>query len=607
MCGIAGFFGPRKLEPSKESIKKCIVLMKRRGPDFQNHLKNTFNDISSIMIHSRLSIIDPSKYANQPMEDENGIISYNGEIFNYLELIKKYKLQNLKTKSDTEVLLKLTNINNNLPNKDLDGMWAYAYLNKKQKKLTICRDWFGEKPLYYLYKNKCLFYGSSINYINTLSGRNKEINEEKIATFLSYGFKAISSDTQTFDNKIKALDSSTALSFDHSLKLKKIKIWDKKPEKKMISNNYHENILLLRDLLKTSFSRRLRSDFPVACLLSGGIDSTAIAGYTKKFFNKKLNCYSIFNKEKSYDESEQINSFCETYEIQPKYIKMDALDNYKFLEKIIEENNCPLSSISYLAYANLNKAARDEGHRVLLSGLGGDEMFAGYYLHHMCYLISTQKNKKFKAFYNQWERFTKPLIKTKILSDFSYFKSQLSKENYSFHEKGEVKKYLISKKSPKISTKKYTNNFFRNQLSLDLFEHSVPPHNLSADQISMHFSIENRNPFLSRDIFNFTNSLPDYYLIKDGFGKRILRDALKTIVPDSILKFREKIGFYANLKEFFDIRNKKFKDKLYQSELINKYLDKNSIDKILKKNHLNNIESKFIFNTLNLAILTQIN
>ena len=110
MCGIAGFFGPRKLEPSKESIKKCITLMKRRGPDFQNHLKNTFNDISSIMIHSRLSIIDPSKYANQPMEDENGIISYNGEIFNYLELIKKYKLQNLKTKSDTEVLLKLTNI-----------------------------------------------------------------------------------------------------------------------------------------------------------------------------------------------------------------------------------------------------------------------------------------------------------------------------------------------------------------------------------------------------------------------------------------------------------------------------------------------------------------
>ncbi|OUU45965.1 MAG: hypothetical protein CBC16_00725, partial [Verrucomicrobia bacterium TMED56] len=533
--------------------------------------------------------------------------SYNGEIFNYLELIKKYKLQNLKTKSDTEVLLKLININNNLPNKDLDGMWSYAYLNKKQKKLTICRDWFGEKPLYYIYKNKCLFYGSSINYINTLSGRNKEINEEKIATFLSYGFKSISSDTQTFDEKVAVLESSTALSIDHSLKPKKIKIWNKKPEKKMISNKYNENVIFLRDLLKTSFSRRLRSDFPVACLLSGGIDSTAIAGYTKKFFNEKLSCYSIFNKEKSYDESKQINSFCETYGVQPKYIRMNALDNYKFLEKIIEENNCPLSSISYLAYANLNKAARDDGHRVLLSGLGGDEMFAGYYLHHMCYLVSTQKDKRFQKFYNEWEKFTKPLIRTKILSNFNYFKSQLKKENYSFHEKSEIKKYLKSKKLPQISTKKYSKNFFRNQLSIDLFEHTVPAHNISADQISMHFSIENRNPFLSKDIFNFSNSLPDHYLIKDGFGKRILRDALNKIVPESILKFREKIGFYANLREFFDIKNKKFKDKLYQSESVNKYLDKNSIDKILKKNHLNNIESKFIFNILNLAILTKLN
>ena len=607
MCGIAGFFGPRKLEPSKESIKKCILLMKRRGPDFQNYLKSTFNNISSIMIHSRLSIIDPSKNANQPMEDENGIISYNGEIFNYLELIKKYKLQNLKTKSDTEVLLKLTNINNNLPNKDLDGMWSYAYLNKKQKKLTICRDWFGEKPLYYLYKNKCLFYGSNIDYINTLSGRNKEINEEKIVTFLSYGFKAISSDVQTFDKKIEALESSTAISIDHSLKPKKIKIWNKKPEKTIISNKYNENVLILRDLLKTSFSKRLRSDFPVACLLSGGVDSTAIAGYTKKFFNRNLTCYSIFNKEKDYDESKQIDSFCEIYGIKPKYIRMNTLDNYKFLERIIEENYSPLSSISYLAYANLNKAVRDDGHRVLLGGLGGDEMFAGYYLHHMCYLVSSYKGKKFKKIYNEWEKFIKPLIRTKILSDFNYFKSQLNKANYSFNEKNEIKKYLKSKKLPKISTKKYSKNFFRNQLLLDLFEHSVPAHNISGDQISMHFSIENRNPFLSKDIFNFANSLPDHYLIQDGFGKRILRDALNKIVPESILRLREKIGFYANLKEFFDIRNKKFKDKLYQSESVNKYLDKNSVDKILKKDHLNNIESKFIFNVLNLAILTKLN
>lgn len=607
MCGIAGYFGPKKFTPKKDRIKKCIELMKTRGPDFQSYKIKDFNNATSLMIHSRLSIIDPNKNSHQPMEDKDGIISYNGEIYNYIELIKKYKMLNLKTKSDTEVFLRYLKMNKDIPNKDLDGMWSYAYLNKNEKKLTLCRDWFGEKPLYYLNKDSGLYYGSNINYIIALSKTKNKINEEKLISFLSFGFKSIQSDNKTFDKNIRTIESSSAISIDKNFKVKKFKIWKKNTEKNFISKNYKENKKYLSNLLKTIFERRLRSDFPIACLLSGGIDSSAIVGYAKKKFNKKIQCYSILSRDKNYDESKQINSFCRNMGIKPNYIKMNKIDNNKFLEEIISETNFPLSSISYLAYANLNKAAHDDGHRVILSGLGGDEMFAGYYMHHMSYLNSNIKNKNFDKIYKEWKKFIKPFIRSKILSDLDYFRSEMKKKYSSFHEKNEIQKYMKVKYQADIIEKKYDNNSFRNQLHQDLFCYTVPPHNLSSDQISMHFSIENRSPFLSKEIFDFSNSIPDEHLINNGYGKFILRDALRGIVPKSILNFREKIGFYANIGDFFNINSKDFKERLFQSNLINSYINKDSIIKILKKKYINNIESKFIFSVLNLAILTKSN
>jgi len=605
MCGIAGYFGPKKFAPSSNQIKNCINLMKRRGPDFQDFIKKDFKDITSIMIHSRLSIIDPVDNSNQPMEDQNGIISFNGEIYNYLELIKKYNFKKLKTKSDTEVLLKYLNQNKSIPKDDLDGMWTYAYFNKKKENLILCKDWFGEKPLYYLFNNKALYYGSNINYIISLSKTVYSLNEEKITSFLSYGFKSLFLKDDTFDKKIKMLDSAEAILIDKNLKIKKFETWKKKPKIGKLSNNYTQSKLSLKNLLKETFSTRFRSDFPIACLLSGGVDSTAIAAIAKKFFKIDLKCYSVFTNDKNYNESKQIKSFCKNLNIKSNFIKMNRMDNYKFLENIISETYFPLCSVSYLAYANLNKAAKDDGYRVILSGLGGDEMFGGYYIHQMNYLVANSKKKNFDTLYRTWEKYTKPFIRSKILYDFEYYKQEIKKKYPSFHEKNEIKKYLNVNSYPQVQEKKYSNNFFRNQLNTDLFRDSVPSNNLTSDQISMHFSIENRNPFLSKSIFNFSNSLPDDFLINNGYGKAILRDSLSGVVPDSILKLREKIGFYASINDFFDINSKEFKDRLFQSNFINKFININNINKILNKDYINNIESKLIFCILNLAILTQ--
>ena len=155
MCGIAGYIGNKKFLPNKNKIRSCINEMVRRGPDNQSYTKFN-NELNYLFCASRLSIIDIDKRSNQPFEDENGILIFNGEIYNYLEikndLIKKGI--KFKTKSDTEVLLKFLNFEGEDQISRLDGMWAFAYYSKKKKYTVLSRDKFGEKPLYYYFNKK---------------------------------------------------------------------------------------------------------------------------------------------------------------------------------------------------------------------------------------------------------------------------------------------------------------------------------------------------------------------------------------------------------------------------------------------------------------------
>lgn len=607
MCGLAGYFGYQKYQPTQLQINQCLNLMRRRGPDSQNFKKYYFDNKISLMLSSRLSIIDPEKSANQPMEDKFGVLSFNGEIYNYLELKDKLKLGNYTTDSDTEVLLKYL-AKNYLPNDDLDGMWAYAYFDKQKKKLTLCRDRFGEKPLYFLFYKNSYYYGSNLSYIYVLSGLKKDLNDEKIISFISYGFKSLFLNNETFFKKIQNLESATALCIDKNLKPVKKKIWEQKPKIKIDNLSYENKKKKLKDLLIEIFSKRFRSDFPIACLLSGGIDSTAIVALARKFENINLNCFSIKTEDKDYDESERINLLSKSINIKTKFIELNKLDNYDFLEKIISNSYFPLCSISYLVYAHLNKEIHDKNFKVLISGVGGDEIFGGYYTHQMNYLVENYNKKNFSDIFYTWEKFTKPLVRSRILSDFNYYRREIKKNLSSFHEKNEIKRFLKIKPKDTFKERIYCKkNFFKNQLSLDLFRDTVPPQILSSDQISMFFSIENRAPFLSHKLFDFSNTISDDCLINNGYGKAILRDALSGILPKPILSFREKIGFYANINKFFKTKTKKFRDQLFQSDYINSLIHLNSVNKLLQKDFMNNAEAKFVFCILNLAILSKLN
>ena len=434
MCGIAGYIGNKKLLPEKKNIQNCIKQMVRRGPDHQSH--KVFKDkLDYLFCASRLSIIDINQRSNQPFEDDDGILIFNGEIYNHLEIKKNLRSKGIKflTNSDTEVLLKFLNFEGEKKIDKLDGMWAFAYYSKKKKITILSRDKFGEKPLYYNFdkKNKYLIFGSNINYIKKLSKKNIKVDEDKIFNFIRSGYRSVFSSPGSFFKNIDYLKPGTNLIIDENLNIKFINYWNKsKYEPKL--NNLLNATTKLKKVIKSEFKKSFRSDVPVAFLLSGGIDSSIISSVASKI-KKNIKFYSFISKSKKYDESKKINKLKKNYKLNHEYILPDKKENLKMLNNFISDNGFPLMSSTYLAYGSLCKKIAIDRYKVLISGNGADEIFSGYYAHHMSYLLSIEKEKYFKKKYCEWEQNTKPFIRMEILKNFEEFKKMSKEKNPTFH------------------------------------------------------------------------------------------------------------------------------------------------------------------------------
>ena len=603
MCGIAGFWGSGNFLPDNKLIKNCSKLMIRRGPDNVTYKKFSNKEKSFLFMHSRLSIIDPVENSNQPMEDDNGILIFNGEIYNYIELkkdliIKGYKF---KTNSDTEVLLKMLSHYKEKALDLLDGMWAFAYYSKVNKILYLSKDRFGEKPLY-IYKNKKnIYFGSNINYILALNNLRPEINYTKIHDYLYSGFRSIDLKDDTFFKDIQNVKPNTIITISKNGFQEK-KYWNYQNIKIDNSLSYDEAKELVKITFLDSLKKRLRSDFPISCLLSGGIDSNAIVASSEKMFNSKMKCYSIASQDSYYDESENINHVKKKLDLNHVYVnpKDDLSENG--IDKMIQDAAYPISSISMLLFYYLNKAISNDKIRVVQSGIGADELFAGYYAHQMFYLYSSQNTLGFKNIHSDWEKFVKPKVRNRSLYDFDYYKKSVETQEHVFVANDIFPNNFIKDKKIQIPKNKYFKDYFKNQLANDMFIHNVPTQLRDCDAMSMYFGIESRSPFLSKDLFELAFSLNNRFLIKNGYGKRIFRDAMKGIVSQKILKSKNKVGFNISMQTLYDIRSSNFKDKIFQNEKIKKIINIKNIEKILKKDKITNPESHILFSLLNIGI-----
>jgi len=606
MCGIAGYFGQDTI--SLERIQKCLNLMNLRGPDHAAYREWIgSNGRNAYLLHTRLSIIDLDPRANQPFNINTKWIVLNGELYNYLELRKELESQGriFSTNSDTEVLIQaIDHFGLSILDK-CEGMWAFAIFDEKDGTVTLCRDRFGEKPLYVYNDESGFYFGSEVKFIAALLGRRFEVNYDQIYRYLINGYKALYKGNRSFFIGVsEVLPSTTLVLFPdgtHSQDL----YWKPSfsPREDM---TYNEAVNGARERLIRAVELRLRSDVPLAFCMSGGVDSNSLISIAKRVFHYDVHGFTIINTDPRYDEREMVAVSVKELGIKHTPIPSDTTNFIKNLRGLIHQHDAPVYTISYYAHWLLMQSIAAHGYHVSISGTAADELFSGYFDHHLMYLYEILGDAdRFNQAKKDWSTYIFPIVRNRYFKDPELFIKDPDFRGHIFQDPLEFQKYLKVEWYEHFTEELYTDSLIRNRMLNELFHETVPVILHEDDLNAMFFSIENRSPFLDRNLFDFCFTIPSKYLIQKGMAKAILRDAMRGIVPDPILDEHRKVGFNAPIFAFLDVNDPLVREEILRQSPIFDHVRKEMIEELLDKEYLPNSESKFLFNFLNAKIFLE--
>ena len=601
MCGISGYISEINLI-ADNGIERTLELMKRRGPDSKNSYKNLYNTKQLALLHSRLNIIDLNDRANQPYYHENFIVVFNGEIYNYLEIKNRLKKKNYKfnTNSDTEVLIKSFQEYGEKCVDHFIGMWAFAIWDIKKKKLFLSRDPFGEKPLYYFLNKSGFFFGSEIKFIKSLCKKNFEINKNQIQKNIFLGYKSLNKSNNTFYKDIVSLESSSNIIIDLDLNLIKKKYW--KPKLNIDQNmKIDQAVDVIKDKLIKSLEFRMRSDVPIAFCLSGGVDSSLLVSHAKKTFNKKITTFSIIDNDPRYDESENIKHIVDDLKCDHELIEINNQEDLFFdrLKVLTNYHDGPIATLSYYVHSFLSENISKQNFKVAISGTGADEFFTGYYDHFLLHFEALKDSKYLKPNVESWKKFVLPKIRNPYLQNSNLYIDEPENRDLVYEKNLCTYKYSINEVEQKFSEENYCGELLRNRMMNELF-HEVIPVILKHDDLnSMYHSIENRSPYLDRDLLEFCLTIPPHLLISNGFQKKILRDSAEGVLCDAVRLSKQKKGFNASIDSIINFHNPKIINSIFDlNSPITEYVDLLKLKKDLNTNFIPNHLSKLIFSII---------
>ena len=606
MCGIAGFIGKKKIR--QENIRGTLDLMYNRGPDNRDHIVFNDSDNSVVLLHSRLSIIDLDKRANQPFTIGKYSIVFNGEIYNYLELRKELEREGIrfKTGSDTEVLLQSYILFGEECVKRFEGMWAFAIYDRKREKLFLSRDRFAEKPLYYLEAPEGIYFGSEIKFIRALSGFNPDVNMQHIFRYLVNGYKALYKQGETFFNEIKEVPFASNFIIDKDLRGKITTYWV--PVCEIKDMTLDEAIEGFKYHLRESIRIRLRSDVPLAFSLSGGVDSGVITSIAKKVLDYNVASFSIIDSDKRYNEYDNIRATVEDLGCKHTMIDIPQDKIFNRLERLIRYHDAPVYTISYYIQSFIIEAIAKSGYKVVVSGSAADELVSGYYDHFNLYLYEMRNKPDFSKHLENWESKVKPFVRNpyfknpRLYFDDPSFRAHVYLNNDAFAQ------YLKVDFQEEFTEIDYCpKSLLRNRMMNELFHENVPPILHEDDLNSMFYSIENRSPYLDSRLFKFAYSIPTEYLIQDGYGKYILRESAKGILNEKVRTDRQKKGFNASINSLIDFSKKENRDFFLSESEIFKFVKREKIEELFSIYPMPNSISKFLFYFLNAKIFLELN
>lgn len=619
MCGIAGYIGSKKID--ELLINKSLDFLKNRGPNFKDIKKYSFYSPhykNILFLHTRLAIIDLDERSNQPFEDGDYSVIFNGEIYNYLEIKKDLILKGIKfrTSSDTEVLLKSYMVYGTNCFKKFEGMWSLAIFDKKENKLILARDRFGEKPLFYSKQDDGIYFSSDIRVIKSLSKKQFDLNNTRLIRGVVCGYKSLYKDpTETFYKKIFQIPPSSFVEIKENLKFKIKKYWIVERKEKNTKIKDNDLIEEAKDLLFNAIKIRLRSDVSLAFCLSGGVDSGSLVSIAAKRFNMNVNTFSIIdNKDARYSEKKNIDKVVHDVSSNHTEINLENIRNnnktINQIKKLIAYKSGPIPTITWLLHSFLAKNISKNGYKVSFSGTAADEIYSGYYDHHLQYLYDNRNNKKINSYKSNFNKYVKPLIRNSDLRNNDLYLKNKNFRDHVFDNSSEFSTLIRKdvKYNFKFKEKKFTDTMFKNRSLNELFHETTPVILNEDDTNSMYYSVENRSPFLDSNLFNFIYSIPTEKLIKDGYAKYILRESVKNYLNEDVRNDRHKKGFNSSITSIFDFADKNFMDEILNkdSEIYN-FFDFEKIKNIFKKDINLNHYSKFIFSFINTKIFLELN
>jgi asparagine synthase (glutamine-hydrolysing) len=560
MCGFVGYFG--KIDSvSSQQLRRALDAIAHRGPDDEGI--NCYEEANGelCLAHKRLSIIDLSSNGHQPFSDESGRYSivYNGEVYNYREL--RTELINCGhkffTDTDTEVVLESWKAWGTNALKKFIGMFSIVIYDKHNQQLSLIRDAFGIKPLYFSIEKDNFYFASEIPSIKELISNKFSINENRLCSYIVMGDYDYGS--ETFFNEINQLEPAHCVTYDlKNRKLGKSQIWwwpSIEENRKLTIEEASSN---LRSLFIESIRLHLRSDVPLGVALSGGVDSSAVTCAVRYIDPElTLKTFSFIAKDSPLSEEKWVDLINEYTKSTPNKVYVKGDEIIKDLEDLVRTLGEPFGSTSIYAQYRVFKLIKEKGVTVTLDGQGADELLAGYSGYpkeRVSSLLADGEIISALSFLYRWSRWPDRGIKRAFTI---LFKSIFPK---SFISRLIIKKHGLKPnwinygnlKKPKepLGRSKYKihpiqkNRQLVSALRTDLISGGLQSLLRHGDRNSMRWSVESRVPFLTIPLVEFILSLPESYLVSpDGRTKNIFKLAMKGIVPDSILDRRDKIGF----------------------------------------------------------------
>lgn len=563
MCGIAGFINNQHfLSEHLIAMGDAII---HRGPD----ASGVFIDDNIGMIHRRLSIIDLSEAGTQPMfsDDENLVITFNGEIYNFPVLREELLSLGYQfhSQTDTEVILGLYKYFGKACLEKLNGMFAFAIWDKQAKTLFIARDRIGKKPLYYYDKGNAFYFASELKSILALPDIDKQIRHDAVYDFFAYQYVP---DPKTIFTHIHKLAPGHCMTVTTD-KIEIAQYWDISFKHKTDVSFEHAKDQLTHLLLDKTKARML-ADVKLGAFLSGGVDSSGVVAMMSTMSETPVNTCTIGFDDPKFNEAEFAKQVANQYQCNHNefVVEKDVADELEHIVKFFDE---PFADPSLVPTFFVSELAR-QAVTVAIAGDGGDEVFAGYEKYTLDVLENSLREKFPKGIR---ENVFPTLAKLCQKGSHTFFKkgnslltslsqdpamgfyitnSQITDATWNKIAKPAFKNSLRDYHPASVTLEKYDaadgNNHFDKILYTDLKTYLPGGILVKVDRMSMANSLEVRAPILDKDIIEFAATLPIDMKYKDGDKKHILKETFKPLLPDDLL-YRKKMGFSVPLATWF--------------------------------------------------------